>query len=124
MTARKGKSKNIALFGHFDSSNFGNASTLQAILYNLKRFHPDAQVACISTGSEARLTTHQVERIPIAETFVKSWVPRNHLMKMLRKVFVGLPSEHTVGLVVFLSSNVQTCSSFQALECLRVLMVF
>jgi len=56
MTARKGKSKNIALFGHFDSSNFGNASTLQAILYNLKRFHPDAQVACISTGSEARLT--------------------------------------------------------------------
>ncbi len=93
MTTRKGKPKNIAFFGNFDSSNFGNASTLQAIVYNLKRFHPDAQVACISTGSEARLTTHQVERIPIAETFVKSWVPRNHLMKMLRKVFVGLPSE-------------------------------
>lgn len=83
----------IAFFGHFDSTNFGNESTLQAILYHLKRFRPNAEVTCISTGPEATVATHHIEAIPIAETFVKSWVPRNPLTRVLRRVCIGLLSE-------------------------------
>ena len=87
------KRKKIALFGHFDSTNFGNESTLQAILYNLRLFQPDAEVTCICTGPEATVATHHIEAIPLAETFVKSWVPRNPVMRVLRKVCIGVPSE-------------------------------
>jgi polysaccharide pyruvyl transferase WcaK-like protein len=90
--SHKGK-KNIALFGHFDSTNFGNESTLQAILHHLRRFHPDAEVVCISSGPEATTATHQIDAIPITESFVRSWTPRNPLLKVLRKICIGLPSE-------------------------------
>ena len=87
------KRKKIAFFGHFDSTNFGNESTLQAILYHLRRFQPDAEVTCISTGPEATVATHHIEAIPIAERFVKSWVPRNPVTRVLRQICIGLPSE-------------------------------
>jgi polysaccharide pyruvyl transferase WcaK-like protein len=83
----------IAFFGHFDSTNFGNESTLQAMLYHLRRFLPDAEVTCISTGPEAAVATHHINAIPISEIFVKWWVPRNSLTRALRKICVGLPSE-------------------------------
>jgi polysaccharide pyruvyl transferase WcaK-like protein len=85
--------KKIAFFGHFDSTNFGNESTLQAILYHLHRFEPDAEVLCISSGPEATMATHGIEAIPISESFVKSWIPTNPLAKILRKLLIGLPSK-------------------------------
>src|SRR5262249_43437918 len=90
---RKRTPKKIAFFGHFDSSNFGNESTLQAILYHLRRFHPDAEVVCISTGPEATVATHQIEAIPIAETFAKFWLPENPFLRVVRRVCIGIPSE-------------------------------
>jgi polysaccharide pyruvyl transferase WcaK-like protein len=82
----------IAFFGHFDSSNFGNESTLQAILYHLRCFHPDAQVTCISTGHEATVATHQIEAIPVAETFGK-WRLRNPFLRAVRRICIGIPRE-------------------------------
>jgi polysaccharide pyruvyl transferase WcaK-like protein len=84
--------KKIAFFGHFDSSNFGNESTLQAILYHLRCFHPDAEVICISTGHEATVATHQIEAIPLAETFGK-WRLRNPFLRAARKICIGIPRE-------------------------------
>jgi len=75
MKRRERMRKKIAFLGHFDSTNFGNESTLQAILYHLRRFLPDAEVTCISTGPEATVATHHIDAIPIAEIFVKSWGP-------------------------------------------------
>jgi polysaccharide pyruvyl transferase WcaK-like protein len=85
--------KRIAFFGHFNSTNFGNESTLQAILHHLRRFHPDAKVTCISTGPEATIATHHIEAIPLADRFVKSWDPGNPLTRVLRKVCIGLPGQ-------------------------------
>jgi len=93
MKERERTRKKIAFFGHFDSSNFGNESTLQAILYHLRRFQPDAEVTCICTGPEATAASYHIEAIPLAETFVKSWVPRNPFTRVLRGVCIGLPSE-------------------------------
>jgi len=107
--------KRIAFFGHFNSTNFGNESTLQATLYHLRCFQPDAEVICISTGHEATVATHQIEAIPLSEAFVKSWVPRNPVIRVLRKFCIGLPSEPyrwVKGL-----SGAQTCLSSQELDC-------
>jgi polysaccharide pyruvyl transferase WcaK-like protein len=93
MGMKQAKRTKIAFFGHFDSTNFGNESTLQAILYNLRRFQPTVKVTCISTGPEATIATHHIEAIPIAERFITSWTPQNPLMIVLRRVCVGLPTE-------------------------------
>jgi len=93
MKEREKKRKRIAFFGHFNSTNFGNESTLQAILYHLRCYQPDAEVTCISTGPEATVATHQIEAIPISERFIKSWLPRNPLLRVARGVFIGIPSE-------------------------------
>ena len=85
--------KKIAFFGHFNSSNFGNESTLRAILYHLRCFYPDAEVTCICTGPEATIATHQIEAIPITERFVKSRFPQNPIVSVLRRVCIGIPSE-------------------------------
>src|SRR5215471_13342888 len=93
MTERERRPKKIAFFGHFDSTNFGNESTLQAALYHLRRFQPTAEVTCISTGPEATVATYHIEAVPIAERFINSWTPQNPLMRVLRRVCVGLPTE-------------------------------
>jgi polysaccharide pyruvyl transferase WcaK-like protein len=93
MREHRTKRAKIALFGHFDSSNFGNESTLQAFLHHLRLFQPDAEVICISTGPEATARTHHIEAIPIAERFINSWTPENLLMRVLRWICVGLPTE-------------------------------
>ena len=85
--------KRVAFFGHFDSSNFGNESTLQAILYHLRCFHRDAEVTCICTGSETTSAAYQIEAIPITERFAKSWLPRNPFARALRRSFLGIPGE-------------------------------
>jgi polysaccharide pyruvyl transferase WcaK-like protein len=94
MRRGQSKRKKVAFFGHFDSTNFGNESTLQAILYHLRRFHPDSEVICISTGPDATIATHRIEAIPVSERWlVRTWAPQNILTKTLRKVCLGLPSE-------------------------------
>src|SRR5262249_8440430 len=88
--ARK-KRRKIAFFGHFNKPNCGNESTLQAILHHLRHYQPDAAVICISTGPEAIIATHQIEAIPISENLLfKSWLPQNPLLRLLRKILVGI----------------------------------
>jgi polysaccharide pyruvyl transferase WcaK-like protein len=93
MDERAKRPKKIVFFGHFDSSNFGNESTLQAILHHLKRFQPDAEVTCISTGPEAVTATHHIKAIPIADRFFASWNPRDPLSRVLRRICIALPTE-------------------------------
>jgi polysaccharide pyruvyl transferase WcaK-like protein len=93
MNAHEGKQRRIAFFGHFNLTNFGNESTLQAVLYNLRCYEPEAEITCITTGPEVAKATHKINAIPVAESFVKSWRPRNPLLKVMRRLFVGIPSE-------------------------------
>jgi polysaccharide pyruvyl transferase WcaK-like protein len=93
---KKGEKKRtkVAFFGHFDSNNFGNESTLQAILYHLRCCQPDVEVACIGTGPEAIAASYQIEAIPISENLLaKSWLPRNPWLRLVRRIFIGIPSE-------------------------------
>jgi polysaccharide pyruvyl transferase WcaK-like protein len=87
------KRTKIAIFGHFDGSNFGNECTLQAFLHHLRCYRPDAEITCITTGPEATVAIHQIEAIPISDDLVRFWHPRHHLLRLMRKVLIGMPSE-------------------------------
>ncbi len=94
MKMHEKKRVRIAFLGHFDSSNFGNECTLQAILHHLHCHQPDADVTCITTGPEAASATHQIEAIPISPNlFAKSWLPQNPLLRWVRSILIGIPSE-------------------------------
>jgi polysaccharide pyruvyl transferase WcaK-like protein len=87
------KRKTVSFFGHFGPGNFGNEGTLQAILYHLHRFLPDAKVRCICTDPEATTAMHNIAAVPISSAIVKLWTPRNPLARMLRRISIGVPSE-------------------------------
>jgi polysaccharide pyruvyl transferase WcaK-like protein len=87
------KPKKIFFFGHFDSTNFGNESTLQAILYHLRCFQPNAEITCISTGPEATAAIHHIKAVPLAEAFLRPSSSRNPVLRAIRMVFIGVPSE-------------------------------
>jgi polysaccharide pyruvyl transferase WcaK-like protein len=87
------KKKKITCFGHFGLGNFGNESTLQAALYHLRRRLPDAEISCICTGPAATATTHDIAAGPISRAVVESWRPHNRVVRALRAVLIGIPSE-------------------------------
>ncbi len=90
---RKRNPMKISFFGNFGQGNFGNDSTLQAILYHLRRRVPDAEVTCICTGPETVAAAYDIAAVPISAIVVKPWAFRNPLARLLRKFFIGIPSE-------------------------------
>lgn len=87
------KRKRICFFGHFGSPNFGNEITLQTVLYHIRRQFPEADVVCICTGPEALAANQKIETVPISRTFVKPGKLRSRAARLLRRVFIGAPSE-------------------------------
>jgi polysaccharide pyruvyl transferase WcaK-like protein len=83
----------ISFFGHFGQDNFGNDSTFKAILHHLRRRLPNAEVACICTGTERVAAEYHIATVPISAIVVKPWTLRNPLARLLRQVFIGIPSE-------------------------------
>ncbi len=108
MTKSAGKPRKIAIFGHFDGTNFGNEATLQAVLYNLRRIQPDAEVTCICTGPQATSDAYHIRAIPIARTYVNSWAPRNSLGKLARNIglVVGEPIRWLASIVTLWGTDV------------------
>ncbi len=83
----------IAFFGHFGSSNFGNESTLRAMLHHLRRLAPDADFSCICTGPETVATVYNVSAVPSRAAVVKPWALHSPPSRLVRKLAVGIPSE-------------------------------
>ena len=82
------------IFGHFGGGNLGNESTLQAMLYHLRNYLPNAEVTCICTGPEATMRTHNIAAVPIARQIGKQG-PRSNipLVRFFRKIVIKLPRE-------------------------------
>ena len=89
----KSKRRRIGLFGHFGAWNFGNESTLQALLCHLRRSVPDAEVTCICSAPEIVAAQYQIATAPIIGFVVRPWALRDPVSKLFRKIFVGIPSE-------------------------------
>ena len=89
----KVRAPKIALFGHFGGGNFGNEITLQAMLREIRRRLPDANVVCITTFPYEVATTYHVNAIPISRAVVPSWKNRGTFARWFRRLSVGVPSE-------------------------------
>jgi polysaccharide pyruvyl transferase WcaK-like protein len=101
LNAVKAKHKKIAFFGHFGAGNLGNESTLRAMLFHLRRFLPDADVACICTDPEVVAANHEVGSIPIKTMIGRERNIRNPLLRLLRNVLIGIPRELWRWVMVF-----------------------
>jgi polysaccharide pyruvyl transferase WcaK-like protein len=85
------KRRKIALFGCFGVGNLGNECTLQALLYNIRNYVPDAEVSCICSGPEEVESTYHI-RSSLIKEFPLSPIS-NRILRFLRRVFVGIPIE-------------------------------
>jgi polysaccharide pyruvyl transferase WcaK-like protein len=83
----------VALFGHFGTDNFGNESTLKAILYHLHRVFPAAAVTCVCSDPEAAVKTHNIAAVPISGIVAERLILSNPPGRLARKVCIGMPSE-------------------------------
>lgn len=92
------KRKRIALYGLFGQNNIGNECTLQAILHNLRRFFPDADLICICTDPSDTSQRHKIRAFPISNRYSKGYPAesrrrRNRGIALLQRVFVRTPRE-------------------------------
>lgn len=78
--------KKIAFFGHFDGTNFGNESSLQAALYHLRQLHPDADVTCICSDPGVTASTYRVHALPFSGTFRQPPIRNGTLRRWVRKI--------------------------------------
>lgn len=85
------KPKMLALFGMFGVGNLGNECTLQAMLHNVHRFLPDAQVCCICAGPDDTTLSYQVPAFPIREMSLSPM--NNRILRLVRRLFVGTSME-------------------------------
>ena len=85
--------RKIVFFGHFGAGNFGNEATFQAILWNVRRLAPGAELLCITTFPGKVTEEYGIPAVPISEVVVEPWDVRIPIAKWGRKLFVGVPSE-------------------------------
>lgn len=106
MTDTGKRNQRLGLFGHFGDRNFGNDSTLEALLYHIREHLPSAQVTCICTDPAAVRRAYNTEAIAMnGMVFRPQWLKGDRLARYLRAALVGLPSE--------------IYRWFEALNCLR-----
>src|SRR5215831_1249885 len=61
--------RRIALFGNFGTGNLGNEATLHAMVYNLRRHLPNAEIGCICPGPENTASEYNISAVPIRAPF-------------------------------------------------------
>jgi polysaccharide pyruvyl transferase WcaK-like protein len=59
----------IALFGNFGTGNLGNEATLRAMVYNLRRLLPNAEISCICSGPESTASEYNISATSIRPPF-------------------------------------------------------
>jgi polysaccharide pyruvyl transferase WcaK-like protein len=84
----------ISFFGHFGQINFGNESTLQAILYHFRQHLPDAEFTSICTNPDVTRKKYDIGTVSMTGILVKpEWLQGHPLTRFLRKIIIGIPSE-------------------------------
>jgi polysaccharide pyruvyl transferase WcaK-like protein len=87
----------ISFYGNFGAGNLGNECTLQAIINQILRRSPDAQLLCFCTNPEDVRARHHIDSLP-SEAVKKADVlgalgPQGCLRRTLRIPFQRLPLE-------------------------------
>jgi polysaccharide pyruvyl transferase WcaK-like protein len=101
-TGRVKQPKKIAFFGHFGGYNWGNESTLQAVLCHLRRVVPNAEFNCICSDPSTVAMTYDIAAVSSralvddgfrAALVVEYRTLHSPLARLARKLVVEVPSE-------------------------------
>ncbi len=98
------KPKRLCLFGVFGQQNLGNECTLQAIINNVQKYLPGAELNCVCTVPEDTSARHNIPAFPMSERYLRGGNSGmrsglcNILIRFLRRVLVRIPEElfHTI----------------------------
>ncbi len=90
MNVRGAMHSRIALFGNFGAGNLGNECTLQAMLLNLRRLLPAAEIICICSGPTEIAPAYNICAHPISAPVsvrptLKMWVSRDRPLRRLAR---------------------------------------
>ena len=83
----------VALFGNFGGANFGNDSTLQAILHHLLEVLGNVEINCICTGPEVVHSDYGIFAVPSRAIARKSRAFHNPLLRFAQKAIIRPISE-------------------------------
>jgi polysaccharide pyruvyl transferase WcaK-like protein len=96
------KRERIAFLGLFGQGNLGNECTLQAILYNARKYLPDAEVHCICSGPEDASVRHNVCAFPMEAVSGSARQEKGNLwLGFIRKLFIRITKELLHGIRAF-----------------------
>jgi polysaccharide pyruvyl transferase WcaK-like protein len=92
--AKRKPAKRISFFGLFGQYNLGNECTLQAVIYNVRKYFPDAELNCICSGPEDAGARHNIPAFPMRGMPKEVWREQNNpLMRFLLKALIRMPTE-------------------------------
>lgn len=95
----KGKREEVCLFGNFGTVNIGNECTLQAMLYNIPKFLPGAEITCICSNPEDVVVRHEIPAIQMTHRsggsshYSARGRNRHFIFRLLRALLVHMPCE-------------------------------
>src|SRR5215472_16841792 len=96
-SAKSMKPARISFYGNFGAGNLGNESTLRAVIEQILRRWPDAQLLCFCTNPQDVRTRHNIAAFPseavdkTAAEGAGSRGPLGRLARILRIAFQRLP---------------------------------
>jgi polysaccharide pyruvyl transferase WcaK-like protein len=61
--------RKIALFGNFGAGNLGNECTLQAMMHNVRRYLPKAEISCVCPMPEKTTSNYSIPAFPVRAPF-------------------------------------------------------
>src|SRR5580700_9317914 len=98
-SAKSMKPARISFYGNFGAGNLGNECTLQAVIEQILRRWPNAQLLCFCTNPQDVRTRHNIAAFP-SEAFDKGTMnrsgsrgPRGRLARIFRIAFQRIPFE-------------------------------
>jgi polysaccharide pyruvyl transferase WcaK-like protein len=88
--------RKITLFGNFGTGNLGNEATLQAMLYNLRRYLPKTEISCICPCPENTASSYRISAFPIRAPFpirkmLHAWRTNDRVMEQSKKSSAEIP---------------------------------
>jgi polysaccharide pyruvyl transferase WcaK-like protein len=91
--------RRIAFFGNFGTQNLGNEYTLQAVVQNVRRRAPDADLFCICTDPEDAEARHRIPARSMSYRYSREFRARtandksSGIVRLLRRALVRGPRE-------------------------------
>jgi polysaccharide pyruvyl transferase WcaK-like protein len=98
-SAKSMKPARISFYGNFGAGNLGNECTLQAVIEEIRRRWPDAQLVCFCTNPQDVRTRHNIAAFPseaVNKTAAKNSSSRgrpDRLARIFRIAFKRIPLE-------------------------------